>query len=245
MCVKPRDRVCSISGFSVNNKTSAFSFCTDLQMVRASAWRTYSVSKSGSLVKAPKSPIVSRTVIRSRIETRSRKRFCRTFWTSPSEKTLGTTSSTSFGCVSATWSSKRFGLLPAQQLKRVRFDDFGQMRRDHGRWINHRVPGHLCLILVLWLDPNCRQSESRLLRGQARNLQARTASIDGHELVNVQLAPGNLNSLEQHGVLLRTQLQVVRNVNGRNDHAQIDGSLPPDRFHAIQEIASLAARLPG
>ena len=74
-------------------------------IARASAWRAYSARMAGSRVSSARSPIASRIVPRSRIETLSRSRCCSTRCTSPTPSLSGTTSSTAAAFCSLSASS--------------------------------------------------------------------------------------------------------------------------------------------
>ena len=64
-------------------------------------------------------------------------------------------------------------------------------------------------------------------------------------MIRKHVATGDLRALQTDGVAVGTQLQVVANVNGRDDDAQFGDELPPDTRDAVQEFPRPGGCPPG
>src|ERR1017187_1331624 len=135
---------CSIEGSTNQAGRSPAGFRYGLTTARRMDWRTYSVSSTGLRVEPPASPSASRIETASRIDTRSRNRFCSTRCTVERGSSLGTTSSTTLGCSTATRSilddlgmlhshavQQALGILPRKQFVGVAPNQLGKVRTEH------------------------------------------------------------------------------------------------------------------
>ena len=136
-------------------------------IVRPSAWRAASASSAGSRVSSARSPIASRIVPRSRIETPSRSRCCSARCTSPTPSLSGTTSSTAARVLLLERVEQLARLLAREQLVGVAADRLGEVRDDHRLGVDDRVAERLGLGAGALLDPDGGQPEGGLDRRDA------------------------------------------------------------------------------
>ena len=131
-------------------------------IVRASAWRAASARRAGSRVIAARSPIDSRMVPRSRIETPSRSRCWSTRWTSPTPSLLGDDLLDGGGVLLLERVEQLARLLAREQLVGVAADRLGEVGDDHRLGVDDRVAERLGLGARAVLDPDRGQAEGGL-----------------------------------------------------------------------------------
>src|SRR5436190_5264731 len=134
---------------------------------------------------------------------------------------------------------QRFYFLAADQLECMAADGFRQVCRQYGRRIDNRVVQRLRTLTVFLRDPDCRQTERRLVGRRACDLFRNAPGIDRQVFIRHQFAARDLHAFQENGVLSRTELQVVGDIDRRHDDAEVLRDLFSDRTDAIQEIAAL------
>lgn len=161
----------------------------------------------------------SRIVARSRIETRSARRICSTRWIPETVMRLGTRSLTKSAC-SLQFLLEFLHLSIGEQFRHIVLEELGEMRRQHGRGINHRIAFHRRFLFERAVDPCCRESESWLGGVRAGQFHLPAGRIHNHVLPGPNLAAAGLDFLHFDNVGVRVELHVVENSNSGHDESQ-------------------------
>ena len=119
------------------------------------------------------------------------------------------------------------------------FDYFTDMGCHHRDAINHCIAGYLCPLLFILGDPDGRQVKSWLPGGQAINGFRDQSRVHSHVIAGHHFGGGDVDSLETYGVLVGIELQIILNVNWRNNEAAGQSKLFADRLDARKEFAVL------
>ena len=128
-------------------------------------------------------------------------------------------------------------LLAPEQLVGVPADHLGQVGDHHRRRVDHGVAGELRPLAVLGGDPQRVEAEGGLARGDAGDRGSHRARVDGELAAGAQLTARHLHALQEDHVLARPDLEVVADVDGRDDEAHLEGEVPPQRPDALDEVA--------
>ena len=163
------------------------------------------------------STITSSSDPRSRMETCSRNNCCSTRCTSPSVISFGTSSSISLGASPA--SSSR--LVSARPRSRgLATNQLSQMGGNHRHGIHHGITRGHGLFFQRWLNPARRHSKGRLSRFFSRQRPPAGSPYTASScLPSVCQRPISIAQRDQ--VLPRLQPQIVRDVHGRDQKAQL------------------------
>src|SRR4029078_683948 len=123
----------------------------------------------------------------------------------------------------------------------VALQELAQMRRDDGSGVDDRVPERQRVLLARGLDPIRVEAERRVLRLDADDLRGDAARIDREVAlaVDLTLAPRH----DEHGntVGIRLELEVVADVHGLNQEAELLGKLSAHGLDAAEQRAGLVA----
>ena len=130
-------------------------------------------------------------------------------------------------------------LLAADELVAVLADDFRDMGGYDRGVVHHRIAEELGPVPYILLDPDGGEPESRLGGLDTRDLSLCRAGIHGQKVAPHELAPCDLDPFEQDRVFVRLELEVVADVDRRNDEAHIRGELPPDGLDTTKQLAVL------
>ena len=121
----------------------------------------------------------------------------------------------------------------------MHLDDFRQMRREHGYGIDDRIAVELCLLSLIFGNPQCRKTEGRLRRLDAWHFFEHRARVHREVVIEHELTARRLNSLELDDVIVRLDLYVIAYANRRHDEAKFQRALSSDHNDAFQKIAAL------
>ncbi len=117
----------------------------------------------------------------------------------------------------------------------------GQMRGHHGARVHHGVAHRLRVLACRRLDPDRRQAERGIARGLARQRAQHAARVDGEVHAGKDFAAADLHALQRDAVAVRAQLQVVADVHGRRQEADVRREFLAQPVDAPQQLAVLAA----
>ena len=185
----------------------------------------------------------SRMVARSRIETRSFSRSCSTRWMPDTVICAGTMSLTSSPCSFGSSLMQLLHLGVGQQLGGVGLEQLGQMRRQHGRGVHHRVALHRRFFLLRDVDPGRGQAEGRLGGVQAGQLHLRAGRVHDHVLARPDPAGAGLDLLDLDDVAVGLELDVVEDAHRRHHEAHLDRQRAPQRLDLLGEAVGAVRRI--
>ena len=132
-------------------------------------------------------------------------------------------------------------LVMTQQQSRMIGQDLAQMGSHHGRGIHHRIPQRLCLRDHLLGNPDCFQSEGGIPGRYPLDLAEHLPRIDGHLLIMVDIGLAGTDPHQGDAVLVWRQIQVVANVDGRDQKAQLLREFLAHPFDPVEQFATLIA----
>ena len=118
-------------------------------------------------------------------------------------------------------------------------DDLRQMRSDDGRGIYYRVAQALRPLSLTFRDPDSRQMEGRLERGDTRNLLFHITGIHCHIMVKQDFSLTDLNTFDLDDILIRIQLNIITQTDNRHHRTKFQRNLSSDHNHAIQQVTAL------
>src|SRR5882724_11004656 len=127
-------------------------------------------------------------------------------------------------------------LLAAEELVGMAADDLREMGDDDRRRIDDRVAGELRLLAISRRDPQRVESERRLLRRDPPERDIGTPGIDGEGVPHADLGARDLDALQEDRVLAGPELEVVADVDRRDDEAHLLRELPPEAADALREL---------
>ena len=130
-----------------------------------------------------------------------------------------------------------------QQLRGVGLEQLGQMRRQHGRGVDHRVALHRRFFLLRDVDPGRRQAEGRLGGVQAGQLHLRAGRVHDHVLARPDPAGAGLDLLDLDDVAVGLELDVVEDAHRRHHEAHLDRERAPQRLDLLGEAVGAVGRI--
>jgi len=135
---------------------------------------------------------------------------------------------------------QRLNFLPSQNLVRVGLHDLREVGRDHGCRIDHHVALGLRHLLVPFGNPYGRKTEGRFFRLDPLELSRPVVGGDGQGVPRHEFAPGEFDALHEDRVFVGLQVQVVPDVDGRDDEPHFESDLFPERLDSLEKFASLS-----
>ena len=129
--------------------------------------------------------------------------------------------------------------LAPQEVGQMAAENFGQVGGDDRGRIHHGVARHLRAFALRFGYPQGGQIEGRFAGVDAFDAIGHVAGVHSQIVIDQNFGAGHLVALDQQRILAGPQLQVVAQVQGRNDHPHVQGELPPDGADAGQQVAVL------
>jgi len=129
-------------------------------------------------------------------------------------------------------------LLPAQQFVGMGLDDLREVGRHDRGGVDHDHAARLDALLLLLRDPHGGKPEGGLSRLDSLD-PGRLVRRERQPVPGQQLAAGDLDALEDDGILVGLELEVVPDVNGRDHEPHFDGQLPAEGLDPLQQLAPL------
>ena len=130
-----------------------------------------------------------------------------------------------------------------QQLGGVGLEQFGQMRRQHGRGVHHRVALHRRFFFLRDVDPGRGQAERRLGGVQAGQLHLRAGRVHDHVLARPDPAGAAFDLLDLDDVAVGLELDVVEDAHRRHHEAHLDRQRTPQRLDLLGEAVGAVGRI--
>jgi len=118
-------------------------------------------------------------------------------------------------------------------------DDFGEVRGKHGSLIDDGIAGGKGLRLEGAGNPERGNAESGLAGRDAGKRRRRELGTDGEDLVFEHVPAGDFDTAHGDDVFARLEADVVGDMNGRNDKAELQGEAAAQRFDAGKQLAAL------
>ena len=131
--------------------------------------------------------------------------------------------------------------LVAEQLVRVALQELAQVRRDDRRRVDDREAERLRVLLGGRLDPVRVEAERRVLRAHADDLRRDAAGVDREIALDLDLALADRHPENRDAVAVRLQLEVVADVHGLDEEAELLGQLAAHGLDARQQRPGLIA----
>ncbi len=114
-----------------------------------------------------------------------------------------------------------------------------QVRGDDGAAIDHRVAERLRVLARGRLDPHRFHAERRILGVDALERPEHAARIDGHLALRIDLTFAHRHAAEVDAIAIRAEIQVVADVHGRHEEAEILRKLAAHAADAREQVAVL------
>ena len=128
-------------------------------------------------------------------------------------------------------------VLAAEQPARVAADDLGEVRGDDRRAVDDGRAGDLGLVAELDRDPRGGEPEDGFAGGDAGE-RARVVAEHEH-VTGRRFAAADVDTVDAHRVRARRELEVVARAHERDDDAELERELAPQRAHAVEQVAAL------
>ncbi len=129
-----------------------------------------------------------------------------------------------------------------QQVRHVVLEQFGEVGREHGRGIDHRITLQCGFLLQGGVDPGSRQSEGRLDGVNAGHPDLISGGVHHHELVRPDLARACIYFLDLDDVGVGFQLHIVENAYRRHHKAHLDRERAAQRLDLLgQAVGAVGA----
>ena len=107
--------------------------------------------------------------------------------------------------------------------------------------VDHRVAERLRVLAQVRLDPHRFHAEGRIARREAVQRAEHAAGIDGELAVGMHHALADGHAGQPDAIGVRAQLQVVADVHGLHQEAELLRELAADAADAGQQVAALGA----
>src|SRR6185312_8799453 len=107
-------------------------------------------------------------------------------------------------------------VLASEQLGRIRFQDFHEMRGHDGRGLDDHVAVGFRICTTIGCDPSRRHAEAGIDRVDSFDRRYHCAGVERHEEAWHDLTPSHLAAAELDHVFVRRQSDVVADANWRN-----------------------------
>ena len=130
-------------------------------------------------------------------------------------------------------------LVEAEQLRRVLAHHLRQMRGDDGRRIDHGVAERLRMRARAGLDPDRLHAEGRVLGADAVERAVDAARVERHLAIRIDHALPHRHAGQQQAVVVGQQFEVVADVHGLDQEAQLLGDLLAHALDARHQLAAL------
>jgi hypothetical protein len=141
------------------------------------------------------------------------------------------------GALLAQMVEQRLRFLAPEQLGGMQRHQMVQVGGDHGAGIDHGVAHGLRLFAHRSFDPHRRQAEGRIAGGDARQRGDDVARIDGEKLAGAHLTAADFHALQRDAVAVRIDLEVVADVHGRRQEADLAREFLADALDASHQFA--------
>ena len=126
-------------------------------------------------------------------------------------------------------------LAVGQQVRHVVLEQLGEMGRQHGRGIDHRIALQRGFLLQAGIDPGRRQSEGRLDGVDAGHADLVSAGVHDHELVRPDPAGAGIHFLDLDDVGVGLELHIVEDAHRRHHKAHLDRERAAQRLDLLGE----------
>ncbi len=129
----------------------------------------------------------------------------------------------------------------ANQLMGVLVQDLVEVGGDHGAGVHHGVAEGLCLAALADFDPHRVQAKSRIFGGNTVEAAEHLPWVDRQFAVWVDLGFGQDHAHEGQAIGTWSQVEVVANVHGGHQKAQVLGQLLAHALDPREQLAALVA----
>src|SRR6266851_1342889 len=130
------------------------------------------------------------------------------------------------------------GNLFAQELLQ-NFFHFAEVGGEYGSLVNHRVTGGKGLGLEDTGNPEGGNAESGLAGGDSGKRGRGYFGTDSEDLIFEHFPASDFDAAQGDDVFAGLEANVVGDMNGRNDKAELQGEAAARRFDAGQELPAL------
>ncbi len=129
-----------------------------------------------------------------------------------------------------------------QQVGHVGLEQFGEMRRQHGRGIDDGIALQRRFFLQRGIDPGRRQAEGRLGGVDAGHVTCPPVGIHDHELVRPDAARAGIDLLDLDDVGVGLELHVVEDAHRRHHEAHFDRERAAQRLDLLGQPVGAVRR---
>src|SRR5690348_8689964 len=129
--------------------------------------------------------------------------------------------------------------LVTENLVRMPLDDEAQVGCDDRTRVDHRVTQCLGVIACRGLDPDRFHSEGRVLRGNTLYGSEYPSRVDRELAIRVDDALANGHAAQVDAIDIGREVEVVADVDRRNEEAEILGEFATHAAHTSQQVAAL------